>query len=383
MLEQLAEELVQMTSALVSGRIINVMNHEGVIIASTERERIGTVHEGARRVLKTGRTVKITKEQIPLYPGAKEGCNMPLRMNGKIIGVVGIYGNPEEIQDLAQLLEVYAGKYFELETIIYQRMQENELRCRLMRRLVSKNGVSIKCIQSFMDDLRIRMFPPFQVAVISGEPDDSRLIGNDKTREIVLSLVKEKLVNPDTDLYCTDNGKIYFFKSRVSEQDRQYWSLFQTALQRFGKYRLSLGSICGDWNGVRESYLEACSLDRCSSKDFNEISSPVMRCLYEMDTTLMNHEDHFSEIYHRLKENFKQEDMDVLLLSAECYYEEERSITRAAARLFIHKNTLQYRIHRLLEAMDLSGQPVFYQEYLVRLILQYHRNNLPKRDSGN
>lgn len=383
MLEQLAEELVQMTSALVSGRIINVMNREGVIIASTERERIGTVHEGARRVLKTGRTVKITKAQIPLYPGAKEGCNMPLRMNGKIIGVVGIYGNPDEIQDLAQLLEIYAEKYFELETIIYQRIQENELRCRMMRRLVSKNGVNIQDIQSFMDDLRIKMTPPFQVIVISRESEHSRFVRNDKTTEIVLSLIKEKLINPDADLYCTDEGKIYFFKSSVSEQNRQYWSRFVAELARFGKYRLSLGSICADWNGVRESYLEACCLDLSSLKAFNEISDPAMRCLYEMDTTLRNHEDYFRERYRQLTEEFKQEDLDVLLASAECYYEEERSITRAAARLFIHKNTLQYRIRRLLEALELAEQPVFYQEYLVRLILQYHRKNLPKQDSEN
>ena len=383
MLEQLAEELVQMTSLLVGGRVINVMNQEGVIIASTEQERIGTVHEGARRVLKTGKTVKITKEQIPLYPGAKEGCNMPLRMNGKIIGVVGIYGNPEEIRDLAQLLEVYAEKYFEMETIIYQRMQDNEVRCRLMRQIVSKNGVSIRDIQSFMDDLQIQMVPPFQVAVISGNPDDSGSIGNDKAWGNVLTVLKDTLVNQGKDFYCMDDGKIYFLKSMACGQDHPYWSQFQATLQKFGKYRLSLGSVCDNWDGVRESYLEACSLDRCSLKEFNDVSDPAMRCLYEMDTTLINHEHYFSEIYHRLQENLKQEDLEDLLLSAECYYEEERSITRAAARLFIHKNTLQYRIRRLLEAMDLSGQPVFYQEYLVRLILQYHRDNLPKQDSGN
>ena len=114
--QQAAEELVRATSSLVSGRTINIMNPDGIIIASSDPKRVGTFHFGADQVMHTGRSVNITRSQLPAYPGALEGCNMPLRQNGKIIGVVGITGDPEELQDLAHLLEVYAMKYMELES---------------------------------------------------------------------------------------------------------------------------------------------------------------------------------------------------------------------------------------------------------------------------
>lgn len=369
MLKQLADELVQMTSALVSGRIINVMDQDGIIIASTEFERIGTVHEGARRVLKTGETVKITKKQLPLYPGAKEGCNMPIHMNGKIIGVVGIYGNPEEIQDLAKLLEVYAEKYFELETIIYQRMQENELRYRLMRRLISEHRSERSQIQAHMDDLQLKMMPAFQAAIISPISDDSS-----NMRDVLMKLIKDKVLSFKRDLYCTDEKHIYIIKSNC-EQEKNCWEQIQSIIQNSGEYKLSLGSCCDNFEQIRGSYLEAYSLDRTSSGRFNNISDPAMRCLYEMDVTVRRHESYFREKYETLKRNMKSDDLEILLTSAECYYEEEHSITRAAAKLFIHKNTLQYRIQRLLEMLELSGQPIFCQEYLVRLILHYHKNH--------
>ena len=44
LLEELAEDLVSATSGLLDGRIINIMNPDGIIIASTQPERIGTFH---------------------------------------------------------------------------------------------------------------------------------------------------------------------------------------------------------------------------------------------------------------------------------------------------------------------------------------------------
>lgn len=44
LLEELAKELVEVTSALVSGKIINIMNTSGIIVASSEHERVGSYH---------------------------------------------------------------------------------------------------------------------------------------------------------------------------------------------------------------------------------------------------------------------------------------------------------------------------------------------------
>ena len=54
--------------------------------------------------------------------------------------------------------------------------------------------------------------------------------------------------------------------------------------------------------------------------------------------------------------------------SVGAYYACGRSVTAAAQKLYIHKNTVQYRVHRVLEALELTRLPAFQQEYLVRLL---------------
>lgn len=60
----LAQDLVEASSALLRNRTINIMDMEGIIIASTERKRIGTFHSGAKRLPKPAR---ISQLQSRMY----------------------------------------------------------------------------------------------------------------------------------------------------------------------------------------------------------------------------------------------------------------------------------------------------------------------------
>ena len=87
----MAQKIVARTMAII-GCNINIMDADGVIIASGDAQRIGQKHDGALLVLAQGRTVGID-EGSPLH-GVRPGLNMPLRLDGEIIGVIGLTGNP-------------------------------------------------------------------------------------------------------------------------------------------------------------------------------------------------------------------------------------------------------------------------------------------------
>ena len=76
--EEIASRLVHTASRLVRGRIVNIMDTDGVIVASSDPARVGTIHEGARKVVRTGRPVAIEKDDVLYYPGAREGYNLPV-----------------------------------------------------------------------------------------------------------------------------------------------------------------------------------------------------------------------------------------------------------------------------------------------------------------
>ena len=143
LLEELAEDLVSATSGLLDGRIINIMNPDGIIIASTQQERIGTFHKGARDAAVSGKPVSIRPDQIQEYSGAREGYNMPLRVGGNIIGVVGIYGEPSEIRYLAHLVEVYTEKYYQLEALMRPQYAQGALKSILLSKLLEGSAKSI------------------------------------------------------------------------------------------------------------------------------------------------------------------------------------------------------------------------------------------------
>ncbi|MFJ7524224.1 CdaR family transcriptional regulator [Streptomyces griseus] len=83
---------------------VNVMDDHGVIIASSDRSRVGGLHEGALRVLRTGRLFAVTSEEALALTGTRAGVNMPLRLGNELVGVVGVSGEPSIVGEIAQAI---------------------------------------------------------------------------------------------------------------------------------------------------------------------------------------------------------------------------------------------------------------------------------------
>lgn len=80
---------------------INIMNHLGIIIGSGNPKRIGSVHHGAKQAIKQGRTIEIYEDE----EFVKKGINVPIELDGEIIGVVGISGEVAETKPFGNLLK--------------------------------------------------------------------------------------------------------------------------------------------------------------------------------------------------------------------------------------------------------------------------------------
>lgn len=80
---------------------INIMDKEGVIIGSGNKERIGTLHQGALDAIKQRKIVEIQLDK----QYEKKGINLPIEMNHEIIGVVGISGDVEETRPFGNLVK--------------------------------------------------------------------------------------------------------------------------------------------------------------------------------------------------------------------------------------------------------------------------------------
>ena len=360
LLEDMAKELVEVTSALVSGKTINIMNTAGIIVASSEPERIGSYHQGAMEAVQTGKVVNIRSDQLARYPGAKAGCNMPLRVNGTIIGVVGIAGDPEKIRDIAHLLEVYAAKYYQMEAMLQPKLAETTLRSRLLTALLSPASTAMSQTHSLLESLKVRFQYPVYTVVISVQNGLGRVgqFEQLQSRLEALSFLKKQW-----DVWGIVDERLVLVCSELP--DRPVCAV--RSLTEDG-YRVSLGMPSAALWEIQTAYDQALTLDIFSPENFNDIRQNAARCTYMLSHTASMEEPFLEELNRKLTDCFDPEDCRILMESAGAYYACGRSVTAAAQKLFIHKNTVQYRVHRVLEALELTRLPAFQQEYLVRLL---------------
>ncbi|MGN0977103.1 MAG: CdaR family transcriptional regulator [Faecousia sp.] len=360
LLEDLAKELVEVTSALVSGKIINIMNTSGIIVASSEHERVGSYHQGAMEAVQTGKAVNIRSDQLDRYPGAKAGCNMPLRVNGTIIGVVGIGGDPEEIRDIAHLLEVYAAKYYQMEAMLQPKLAESTLRSRLLTALLSPASTAMSQTHSLLENLKVRFQYPLYTVVISVQNGlgHSGQFEQLRSRLETLSFLKKQW-----DVWGIVDERLVLVCSELP--DRPISDL--RSLTEDG-CRVSLGMPSPTLWEIQTAYDQALTLDLFSMESFNDIRQNAARCTFMLSHTAAMEEPFLETLYRKLEDCFGPEECRILMESAGAYYAYGRSVTAAAQKLFIHKNTLQYRVRRVLETLELTRLPAFQQEYLVRLL---------------
>lgn len=83
---------------------VNIMDEKGVIIASTDEERIGIEHEAAKKVIAEKLDQLVVGEEGG-YAGSKSGINLPIQIKDEIVGVVGITGTEEEVSILGDVIK--------------------------------------------------------------------------------------------------------------------------------------------------------------------------------------------------------------------------------------------------------------------------------------
>jgi len=97
----LAQKVVD-TIAPTINRHVNIMNAHGIIIASSDAARIGTLHEGSVEVIRRNEVIRVA--QADESAGTQPGVNLPLTLNDRLCGVVGVTGAPHEVEPLADLI---------------------------------------------------------------------------------------------------------------------------------------------------------------------------------------------------------------------------------------------------------------------------------------
>ena len=108
---------------------VNIMDKNAIIIASSDRSRIGSIHKGAMTALIKGEIIELDCDKSKMIiDGVKCGVNIPISFNKKIIGVIGVTGKPDKVRDFASLVKVTAELLINQEYSIQKFIIKNKIK---------------------------------------------------------------------------------------------------------------------------------------------------------------------------------------------------------------------------------------------------------------
>ncbi|MGY3170858.1 carbohydrate diacid regulator [Pseudomonas sp. TE12234] len=142
---QLAQNIVDRAMAILPYNV-NVMDSQGLILGSGEANRIDTRHEGAQLVLANHRIVEIDEQSARHLKGVQPGINLPLMHDGRLVGVLGISGVPQELRTYASLVRMTAEMLMDQSHIQAEQQWHNSRRDDLLAALLGESGSSQRLI---------------------------------------------------------------------------------------------------------------------------------------------------------------------------------------------------------------------------------------------
>ena len=354
-LSSFCQELVEAVSGLLGGKTINIMDLSGTIVASTDKSRIGDIHTGAKHVVSGGHDLAITEELLPNYPGAKVGYNMPLTFHGKIIGAIGMFGPPEQVRDLTKLLKIYADKYFELQGTMEAKLVDLSIRSKLFGLLTAENA-DIKNIEDVMEMLDVSFVFPVTFVRISKRNTAEEPIPFEK---ILSSLISCQLIDTKHDFWSLEADSLSIIcSSEIKSSDLQ-------KIEEISECRIIIPRPAADYSLI-------------------DLEDPRSRLKYMMYQTAFSNSDIIDSFIDEMRRYLTENSLRKCMDAVKCYYDASMSVTEAAAVLGIHKNTLQARVKRIMEAAGIEDYPITEKIYLMNLIhIRLQLLSRQSEESGN
>ncbi|MFZ6042141.1 sugar diacid recognition domain-containing protein [Vibrio natriegens] len=337
----LAEQIVLHAQKVIKYPI-NVMDAEGVILASTNPSRRYQKHSGAVLALNQQCIIEVTDSMSSEMCGTQPGINLPILFKNNIVGVIGISGQPEEVRPLGELVKMAGELVLENAYVLKQAHWRERRKQDFLLQWIECN-VDISVLETTALPLKVDLWKGY-VACIIEVRDIGRFveIGSALKRWNSDSLFVE--LSPYRILILLN----YSNSLREWEQLKRFLS---TELDF--DYRCSIGQFYPNPKELHQSYQSAVSALELGKKiypkqqyfDFEQLK---LACILDSKRKSWQ-ENILFEPLDRLEE------MDpVFKNTLICWFENDLDATKTSETLFIHRNSLRYRLSKISEICNLD-----------------------------
>ncbi|WP_078378796.1 CdaR family transcriptional regulator [Sutcliffiella halmapala] len=340
--QHMATEIVKQTTIRLN-RNINIMDERGIIIASGNRKRINQAHFGAMEVLKTGKTLIIHENEPQKWGGSLPGINLPIEFQQQIIGVIGITGNPKEIMDFGELVKMITEMMIQQAFVTEQLEWKQRLKDQIFEDLL-KDTIHPKTIEQRLELIDIKLKPPFQVSIME--------VGANELKKSDLIQLVEDIFTPNEKLIGSLSvNQLFILTSNLSETNtkQKLVKVLQQLRTKGLSPRIGLGSVVKTELHIRHSYNES-----ISALSLGNNEQPLITYTEVETKALLNQLDERTK--HLFCERILGNLSDKLIETLEQLYSSNLNLGECAKKMYIHRNSLVYRIKKIKELTGYNPQ---------------------------
>lgn len=347
--KDVAQSIVEEMKKIIN-QDINYFNTNSIIIASTDKSRIGNYHGGAKNVLESNSDLVIRYDEE--YEGAKKGINIPIYFQNEIVGVIGITGDKNEVEKYGRIIQRMTEILIKESYLSEQKNIARESKRQFIEDLLFRSDNDEKALITRGDLLNIKTNIP-RVVIVSKilDGDDKKAVLPLRMNEKILNYYKSHIDNDIQNLIVQSGTNIIMILNTISknniDQIVNYINEDVNKIQNTNIF-FGIGDVSNNSNEIKRSFREA-------KKALNvAVAFQDNQTLYysDLDIGLL--------INDMPKETIKVYNEKILGSLSEIQISEYNeiidtfvkyngSITKTSEELFIHKNTLQYRLNKLRE----------------------------------
>lgn len=371
---------------------INIMNEKGIVIASSDKSRIGAFHEVAYKILKTDNVMILTEHDVSNYIGVQYGVNSAILYHGEKVGVIGLTGNPYEVRDMISVLRIAMEQMLEYELGKNNDNYRGNLRTQFIHMLLYEDTAHTRSELSFLSTQLGYRTDVKRIPILITCSMDTQ---HDFTNELVQRC--SGVSDQDIVIKLTI-GQVLVFKSFPEMSDE---ALFNQYRKTIAGFLAPVLEAAYSRSGNTEDYLCSCFIGTFQNR-LSYYRSSFNHCLWlqnQLDDTtkLLGVSDElfenshasvyyfydnigryvknitplpeFHRIYNAVAEKIDEEQTNRMIETLDTLQRHNYNMNSASQELGIHKNTLIFRFNKIKANFNINPvQNVADREFIEYLV---------------
>lgn len=371
----LAQKFIDITAKDIKYNI-NIMDENGIIIASKDSSRIGQFHEVAHGILNGILDTGVVRENEK-YIGTKPGVNMLIEYKNKPVGVICVTGDPDIVGTFATLAKRSMEAMLEYEMQMEYDRHRRSKRDQLLYYLLFNENININVATALADTvgidtelLRVCMlitydsgYNPHNImeALTSAEGHSNQdIITFDKNQDIIMY----KALAGDSPQAIRDYR--YIIQDYIND-------FYKMLPEHYSKEKIGVfvGTIQKDIDRYRFSYRHAQDIELQKKGEnglffFHDNILDYYRNLVTIKT--------YDIIFSVYSDLFDKEEQQQIAETVDVLVKNNYNVASSAKALYIHRNTLLARLNKIKDILDIDPTSDYKDREFLNELAYYFRN---------